>query len=295
MLKGSIPALVTPFKDYNIDYNALDLLLSFHLESNTDAILLLGTTAESVTLSADEKSELLKFAITRLKGKLPIVVGTGSSNVPQTLEATKLAEELGADYAMIVTPFYNKPNQEGLYLYYKELINQTGIKIMIYNVPSRTGCNISADTVIKLANEFPDRIVSIKEASGDLTKISKIIRDTPENFFLVSGEDALNYPIMCLGGTGAITVTGNVVPYEMHLMLKYALEKQYDKALAIHNQLIELNTAMFLDTSPIPAKSVLAELGLLNLEMRMPLCQTTPDKKQLIIETFRNFKKTFKS
>ena len=289
MLKGSFPALVTPFKNNEIDYNALERLLNFHLENQTDGIVLLGTTGESATLANDEKETLLRFCIQRLKSKLPIIAGTGSNNLPHTISATQKAESLGVEYAMIVTPYYNKPNQEGLYLYYKELVKQTNLPIIIYNVPGRTGVNISAETVIKLANEFPERIVAIKEASGDLVKASKIVRDTPDSFTLISGEDALNYPLMCIGAKAAISVTANVVPKEMHLMLKYALEGDHKKALSIHQLLIELNEVLFIDTSPIPVKHVLEHLRLIEIGFRMPLCPTTDDKKAKIINTYDAF------
>ena len=290
MLKGSIPALVTPFSGGKIDYSSLEKLLNFHLENKTDGILLLGTTAETITMNDQEKKELLSFAIKHIKKRLPIIVGTGSSNVPDTVKATNLADELGADFALIVTPYYNKPNQEGLYLYYKELVKLTKLPIVIYNVPSRTGCNISAETVIKLANEFPARIVGIKEASGDLVKVSRIIRDTPETFSMLSGEDALNFPIMCLGGMGTISVTANTIPLEMHTMIIHALSSSCCEARKLHDQMIELNEVMFCDTNPIPAKQILAHMGLLNLEYRLPLCPTTPDKKKRIIETYEKFK-----
>jgi 4-hydroxy-tetrahydrodipicolinate synthase len=290
MLKGSFPALVTPFKNNEIDYNSLEKLLNFHLENETDGLVLLGTTAETPALANDEKESLLRFCIQRLKGKMPIIAGTGTNNLQHTISATQKAETLGVEYALVVTPYYNKPNQEGLYLYYKALVKNTKLPIIIYNVPGRTGCNISADTVIFLANEFPNRIVAIKEASGDFVKASKIVRDTSDSFVLLSGEDALNYPLLCVGATGAISVTANCVPQEMHLLIKYALDGQCDKALALHQQLIELNDAMFIDTNPIPVKQVMAHLGLLELGYRLPLCPTSEDKKEKIINIFTRFK-----
>ncbi|MCL2064025.1 MAG: 4-hydroxy-tetrahydrodipicolinate synthase [Candidatus Cloacimonetes bacterium] len=290
MLKGSIPALVTPFKNNEIDYNSLEKLLNFHLENQTDGLVLLGTTGEGATLANDEKEALLRFAVQRLKSKLPIIAGTGSNNLPHTISATQKAESLGVDYAMIVTPYYNKPNQEGLYLYFKELANKTNLPIIIYNVPGRTGVNISAETVIKLANDFPEKIVAIKEASGDIIKASRIVRDTPDSFALLSGEDALNFPLMCVGSKGAISVTANVVPKEMHLMLNYALEGDCARSLSIHQHLIELNEVLFIDTNPIPVKYILAHLDLLEIGFRLPLCPTSDDKKAKIIAIFNEFK-----
>jgi len=290
MLRGSIPALVTPFKNNEIDYNSLEMLIEFHLENKTDAIVLLGTTAEAPTIANDEKLSLLRFCIHRLKDKLPLIAGTGSNNLSHTISATIEAEELGIEYALVVTPYYNKPNQEGLYLYYKELIKKTNLPIIIYNVPGRTGCNISAETVIRLANEYPQRIVSIKEASGDLIKASKIINNTPGNFTLLSGEDALNYPLMCIGAKGAISVTANCVPLEMHTMLENMLQKNFEKALELHMDLIDLNEVLFIDTNPIPVKHILAHLGLIQLGFRLPLCPTIEEKKEKIIKTYLDFK-----
>jgi len=293
MLHGSFPALVTPFKNNEIDYGAVENLLHFHLENKSDGLVLLGTTGESATLSEDEKVSFLKFCTQRLKSKIPIIVGTGSNNLPHTVSATKNAESIGADYTMIVTPFYNKPNQEGLYLYYKEIVKQTEKPLIIYNVPGRTGVNIATETVTKLANEFPDRIVAIKEASGDLVKASRIIREAPPSFSLVSGEDALNYPLMCIGAKGAISVTANVVPSEMKQMINYALKGDYERSLTIHQLLIELNEVMFIDTNPIPVKHVLSHLELVETSFRLPLCPTTEEKKIKIIKTFDDFKINF--
>ena len=297
MIKGSYPALVTPFKkgkNQKVDYPSLEKLLQFHIDNGSDGLVLLGTSAESATLSFAEKKEILTFCIDQVKSKLTIIAGTGANNLPQTIETTLLAESLGVQYAMIVTPFYNKPNQEGLFLYYKELVQHTNLPIIIYNVPGRTGVNIDADVVIKLANLFPDRIVAIKEASADLIKASKIIRDTPDTFTLISGEDALNYPLLCVGAKGAISVTANVVPKEMKMMIDYALEGNHKKALFLHQALIELNDVMFIDTNPIPVKQLLHDIGLIGLEYRLPLCKTIKDKKNKITYIYKKFKDTVK-
>lgn len=291
MLQGSFPALVTPFRNKEIDFNSLEKLLEFHLNNKSDGLVLLGTTAETPALAGDEKENLLRFCIQKLKGKMPIIAGTGSNNINQTISATQKAENLGAEYALVVTPYYNKPNQEGLYLYYKELINKTSMPIIIYNVPSRTGTNISAETTLKLSHEFPDRIIAVKEASGDLVKAGKIIKDAPENFSLLSGEDALNYPLMALGAKGTISVTANVAPLEMHQLIKFSLDKKFDEALKIHQKLIDLNEVMFIDTNPIPVKEALHYMGLIELDYKLPLCPTTEDKRQKIINVLKQLNK----
>jgi 4-hydroxy-tetrahydrodipicolinate synthase len=292
-LQGSIPALVTPFKNNEIDYTSFEKLIHFHLESKTDGLVLLGTTGEASSLANDEKENLLRFCVQRLKNKVPIITGTGSNNISTTISATQKAESLGSDYAMIVTPYYNKPNQEGLYLYYKEIIKNTKLPIIIYNVPSRTGCDIAAETVIQLANEFPQRIVSIKEASGNIVKASKIVRDTPETFTLLSGEDSLNYPLLCVGARGTISVTANIVPLEMHTMVANFLDNNYHTALSIHQLLIELNDVLFIDTNPIPVKQILSDIGLIDFGCRLPLCNTTDEKRNRIISTYKLFKNNY--
>ncbi|MDD2331511.1 MAG: 4-hydroxy-tetrahydrodipicolinate synthase, partial [Candidatus Cloacimonetes bacterium] len=209
MLQGSYVALVTPFKGCEVDYLALEKLINFHLENGTHGILLLGTTAETAGLASDEKDTLLRFCISKIDKKLPVMIGTGTNNLNQTLAQTKKAKALGADYALVITPYYIKPTQNGMYEYYSAIARAVDIPIVIYNVPGRTGINISAATVVKLANEHPV-IVGVKEASGNLVQATEIIRDAPESFVVMSGEDALNMPLMALGAKGTISVTANV-------------------------------------------------------------------------------------
>lgn len=289
-MKGSFVALITPFKNKDIDYNALEKLINFHIENQTDGIVLLGTTGEAATLASDEKESLLRFAIQRLKNKMPIIVGTGSNNLSITISNTLKAEKLGAEAALIVTPYYNKPTQEGLYLYYKEIISKTTIPIILYNVPGRTACNISADTTLRLAHEFSERIIGIKEASGDLVQASKIIKYAPKNFFLLSGEDALNLPLMAVGAKGTISVTANVVPKKMHDLIALALDGKFSEALKIHQELIELNNILFIETNPIPAKEALAMMKIIENEVRLPLCNLQAKNHELLKECLSNYK-----
>ncbi len=288
-MKGSMVALVTPFKNKEIDYNALEKLIDFHLLNQTDAIVLLGTTAEAATLANDEKESLLRFATQRLKGKLPIIIGTGSNNVSQTISNTVKAEHFGADAALIVTPYYNKPTQEGIYLYYKEIVRNTNIPIIMYNVPGRTGCNQSAETTIRLANEFPGKIIGIKEASADLVQAGKIIKYAPKEFFVLSGEDALNLPLMCIGAKGCISVTANIVPLKMHQLIQYALDGNFKEANKIHLELIELNQNMFIETNPIPVKNALALMGMMEKEVRLPLCDLKAENLMIIESCLKQY------
>jgi len=272
MLKGSIVALVTPFKDGEVDYNALENLLSFHLGNETDGILLCGTTGETPALAGDEKERLIRFGIKKIDGKIPVIVGTGTNNIHHTISATIKAKEWGADFALVITPYYNKPTQTGLYHYFKTLLENTDIPIVIYNVPGRTGVNIAAETTLKLAHEFKN-IVGIKEASGNLVQASAIIKDAPQGFVLLSGEDALNLPLMSCGAQGAISVTANVVPQKVHKLVFLALDGKYSEALKLHQELMELNGAMFIETNPIPVKESLHLMGKIEREIRLPLFQ----------------------
>ncbi|MCB5250470.1 MAG: 4-hydroxy-tetrahydrodipicolinate synthase [Candidatus Cloacimonadales bacterium] len=275
-MKGSMVALVTPFKNNEIDYNALEKLIDFHIENKTDVIVLLGTTAETATLANDEKESLLRFATQRLKGKIPYIIGTGTNNVSQTLLNTARAKYYEAEAALIVTPYYNKPTQEGIYQYYSHLAKNVDIPIIMYNVPGRTGCNQSAETTIKLAKEFPNKIIGIKEASGNIVQAGKIIKDAPAGFFLLSGEDAINYPLMCIGAQGCISVTANIVPLKMRNLIHAALDNNHAEARKIHLELLELNQNMFIETNPIPVKNALSMMGLISNELRLPLCDLEP-------------------
>lgn len=271
MITGSIVALVTPFKNNEIDYNSVEKLLSFHLENQTDGVLFCGTTGESPSLAGDEKERLIRFGIKKISGMIPVIVGTGTNNLHHTISATIKAQDWGADYALVITPYYNKPTQNGLYLYFRKILESTDIPIIIYNVPGRTGINITAETTIRLATEF-DNIVGIKEASGNLVQASEITKKAPKDFSLLSGEDALNLPLMSCGAKGAISVTANVVPKKVHDLIEYCLKGNYEDALKIHRELIDLNQMMFIETNPIPVKHSLSLLGMIENELRLPLC-----------------------
>ena len=271
MLKGSYVALVTPFKNNDIDYNALEKLIDFHLKNNTDGILFCGTTGESPSLAGDEKERLLRFGLKKINKQVPVMMGTGTNNLHHTISSTVKAQEWGVDYALVITPYYNKPTQNGLYQYFKAVSANTDIPIVIYNVPGRTGVNISADTTLKLAHELKN-IVGIKEASGDLVQLSRIVKDAPAGFAVMSGEDALNYPILCCGGSGVISVTANIVPGKVHDLVDLTLKGKTEKAKGLHLELLELNQAMFIETNPIPVKESLHLMGMIEKELRLPMC-----------------------
>lgn len=288
MLQGSFVALVTPFKNGEIDYIALENLIQFHLDSGTHGILLLGTTAETAGLASDEKDALLRFAIQKINGKVPVMIGTGTNNLHQTLANTKKAKELGADFALVITPYYIKPTQKGMLEYFGAVASKVGIPIVIYNVPGRTGVNINASTVVTLAREYKN-IVGVKEASGNLVQATEIIRDAPDGFALLSGEDALNMPLMAIGAKGTISVTANVVPRLMSELIESCLKGDYSAAGAQHRALLKMNNVMFVETNPIPAKEALHMMGMIELEFRSPMCTLTDASREILKNTLKEY------
>ena len=289
MLQGSYVALVTPFKGNEIDYTAFEMLLDFHFSNGTDGILLCGTTGESPTLAGDEKERFVRLGLHKCKDRMPVMMGTGTNNLQHTISATIKAQEWSIDHALIITPYYNKPTQNGLYGYFKAIAESTTIPIVIYNVPGRTGVNIKAETTIKLANEFSN-IVGIKEASGDLDQLSRIVKETDKDFSVMSGEDSLNLPIMSCGGDGVISVTANILPGKLHDLVALCSKQNYTDALKIHQELIEINEALFIETNPIPVKESLHLMKMIERELRLPLCFMEDDNLEILIKVLRKYK-----
>ncbi|HOD59305.1 MAG: 4-hydroxy-tetrahydrodipicolinate synthase [Candidatus Cloacimonetes bacterium] len=289
MLQGSFVALVTPFKHGEIDYVALERLIDFHLENGTDGIVLLGTTAEASSLASDEREALLLFAMQKINHRVPVIIGTGSNNFSHTLADTKQAQELGADYALIITPYYVKPTQKGMEEYFLAIAEKTNIPIVIYNVPGRTGVNITSSTVVKLARQC-SQIAGIKEASGNLVQATEIVRDAPEGFALLSGEDAMNYPIMAIGGRGCISVTANIIPKELSEHIHTCLKGDFINAAKQHQNLLKLHQAMFIETNPIPVKEALHMMGMLQLEFRLPMCPLMDNNREILHNILKEYK-----
>lgn len=289
MLQGSYVALVTPFKDDSIDWTALEGLIQFHVENGTNGIVLLGTTAETAGLASDEKDALLRFALKKIAGRLPVMIGTGTNNLHQSLANTKKAKELGADFALVITPYYIKPTQNGMFEYYKTIADKVDIPIVIYNVPGRTSINMTAATTVKLAHACPN-IVGIKEASGNLVQATQIIRDAPEGFSLMCGEDALNLPAMAIGAQGTISVTANVVPKLMSEHIATCLQGDYSLAAKQHQHLQKLNDLMFIETNPIPAKEALHMMAKLELEFRSPMCPLMEANREILKAGLKEYK-----
>ena len=270
ILKGVGVALVTPFnEDLSVDFESLTKLVEYNIENGTSYLVVLGTTAEAATLSSDEKKQVVEHIIKVNNKRLPLVLGIGGNN---TLEVKKQIEETDlSDFIAVlsVSPYYNKPNQEGLYQHYKMLAS-TGKSIIIYNVPSRTGQNVEAETTLRLAKEFPNLFL-IKEASPNILQYFDILRKKPEGFNLVSGDDEFTLPVTLAGGAGVISVIGQGYPKEFSTMVQLAFDKKVDEAYEIHNQLVDITRLIFAEGNPCGIKVILAEKGLIKNYLRLPL------------------------
>jgi 4-hydroxy-tetrahydrodipicolinate synthase len=269
MFTGSIVAIVTPFKNKQIDYTALEKLIEFHIKNGTKGIVPCGTTGEAATLTYEEHDAVIRFCIQTAKKRIPVIAGTGSNSTQEAIEMTLSAQKMGADGALLLSPYYNKPSQKGIYEHYKAITEQVTIPLILYNVPGRTASNISAETTVALS--ALKNIIGTKEASGNLVQVSQIIRDAKPGFLVLSGEDALTYPMMALGAQGAISVTANIAPAKMALQIESFQKGDTKKALQLHFELLDLHDVVFVETNPIPVKEALALMGFIAPEFRLPL------------------------
>jgi 4-hydroxy-tetrahydrodipicolinate synthase len=274
MLSGSIVALVTPMRENgDIDWAALDGLIEWHIESGTHAIVPMGTTGESATLDTDEHLQVIKRTIEVVAKRIPVIAGTGSNSTAEAIHQTQEAQALGADACLLVTPYYNRPTQEGLFQHYKAISEATTVPIVLYNVPPRTGCDMQAETVARLANF--SNIVGIKDACGDATRV-KAIKDALtgpawDEFFILSGEDAQTLEMMSLGAVGTISVTANVLPALMAEFCSSYLAGDHARAQELDNRLRPVHDVLFVESSPTPTKWILSELGRMQGGIRLPL------------------------
>ena len=259
IFRGAFVAIVTPFTDGRVDEQALVDLIEFHIANGTHGIVPCGTTGESATMSHDEHHRVVELTVKTVNGRVPVLAGSGSNSTSEAIDLTRHARQAGADGALMVSPYYNKPSQEGLYQHYKTVAEAVDIPIILYNVPSRTSSNILPVTVARLAGV--DNIVGIKEASGDLNQISEVIRLCPDDFAVMSGDDFTSMPTVMLGATGVISVTSNVAPKDMAQMMDAALVGDLATARSLHYKLFPLMQAMFYDTNPVPAKKSLELMG----------------------------------
>ena len=275
MFKGVFVAVVTPFKNGKIDEEALRGLIDFQIAGGVDGIVPCGTTGESATLNHEEHDQVIRIAVDACKGKASVLAGTGSNSTQEAIQLSRNAKNAGADGLLQITPYYNKPNQEGLYHHFSSIADAVDLPIVLYNVPSRTSVNMVPETVVRLAKI--KNIVGTKEASGSLQAISKIIDNCGKDFTVLSGDDPLLWPILAIGGKGVISVTANILPAKVAALCKAAAIGDIAGARSLHYELMDINDSLFIDTNPIPVKAALHLMGKIENELRGPLIELSKD------------------
>ena len=282
-LTGSMVALITPmYENGEVDFAALEKLVEFHIESGTKAIVSVGTTGESATLNHDEHIEVMKKTIEYSNGRIPVVAGTGANSTSEAIELTQAAKDINADACLLVTPYYNKPTQEGLYQHYKKIAESVEIDQILYNVPGRTGVDMMVDTIVRLAN-IPN-IIGVKDATGDLNIAKSLIEKCPESFILLSGDDGTAIDFILMGGHGGISVTANVVPEILSKAYDLAIRGNSDKAKVIDLKISNLHSHLFLESNPIPVKWAMHKMGYCERGIRLPLTLLSFDSQKIIEE-----------
>ena len=286
MLQGSLVALVTPMEsDGSVDWDSLRGLIEFHIREGTDGIVAVGTTGESATLDEDEHCEVIRFTVETVSGRVPVIAGTGANATTEAIQLTRKAKEVGADACLLVTPYYNKPTQEGLYLHYRAIAEAVDIPQILYNVPGRTGCDMLADTVVRLSKVA--NIIGVKEATGNLDRAKSILDQVDPSFLLYSGDDATAGAFCLLGGHGVISVTANVAPRHMHDLCAAARDRDAARVEAIDAKLEGLHRELFVESNPIPVKWALAEMGLIKKGIRLPLTWLLPAYDEVVRSAMR--------
>ena len=288
MFKGSMVALVTPFKNGKIDEKALAELVEFHIKNGTTALVPCGTTGESATLNYEEHDKAIELTIEFAKGRVPVIAGTGSNSTEEAIALTKHAKKAGAEASLQVSPYYNRPTQKGLYLHFKAIAEAVDIPIILYNIASRTGVNIEPETFVKLAQV--KNIIGVKEASGSLEQMSRIRKLVPKNFLLISGDDALTLPVMSIGGVGIISVVANIIPRDVADMCKAFEKGDIKKAEELHYKMLDLIKAMFIETNPIPVKTAMGLMKMIDPEIRLPMCEMLPENKDKLVKALKDYK-----
>lgn len=288
MFQGSIVALITPFKDGEVDYSALDQLVEFHINNHTDAIVVCGTTGESATLTFEEHEKVIEHVVKSAKGRIKVIAGTGANATHEAIELTAHAKRVGADACLLVVPYYNKPTQEGIYRHFKTIADEVDIPMIIYNIPSRTGIEISPETLYRLAKDCYN-IIGSKESTPNMDRISEIFKLLGDNFTVLSGDDSLTLPMMALGAKGVISVANNIVPREVKSMVDYALKGDFKKAMELHYYLFDLFKILFVETNPIPIKTACWALGMCEKEFRLPMCEMKPENESKLIEILKRY------
>lgn len=291
-------AMITPFKkDGTINYPELERIINHLIDNGTDAIIACGTTSENPTMSTEEKIEVVRFTVEKVAGRIPVIAGTGDNETAYSIAMTHKAEENGADGIMLVTPYYNKPNQRGMYAHFETIAKETKLPVMLYNVPGRTGANILAETTIALSRDV-ENITCIKEASGNLDQMGDIIENVENDFLVYSGDDGLTLPLLAIGGAGIISVASHVVGNDMQLMIKAFEEGDHKLAAKIHRALLPLCRALFAQPNPSPVKYAMTKLGFDTLDVRMPMMEMLPEEKAAfdkIWDTYQEKAKKFRA
>lgn len=289
-LKGMGVALITPFKaDKTVDYDALARLLEYQIKNGVDYLVVLGTTAETATLTADEKKTLRGFIAERVHGRVPLVIGIGGNNTMSVIDEIKNTDLSHFSAILSVVPYYNKPSQEGIYQHYSAIAKASPLPVILYNVPGRTGVNMTAETSLRLAGDHAN-IVGIKEASGNISQMDEIIKNKPDDFMVISGDDGITFPLITLGAVGVISVIGNAFPREFSRMVRLALDGDYDNALLIHHRFTELFSLLFVDGNPAGVKCLLHAMGYIENELRLPLVPTritTYEKIRKVLDSIK--------
>lgn len=287
MFTGSLVAIVTPFRKGRVDEQALGDLIEFHISKGTNGIVPCGTTGESATLSQEEHEQVVAFTVEAVNHRVPVIAGTGSNSTEEAIVFTKHAKQVGSDAALLITPYYNKPTQEGLFQHYSTIAKAVELPLILYNIPGRTCVNMMPTTVARLAKI--SSIIGIKEGSGSLQQVSDIIQQCGDRVTVLSGDDPLTLPMMAIGAKGVITVTANIVPADMAAMVQAALEGHMDRAKALHYKMAPLFTALFYETNPIPVKEALAMMNKIDGELRLPLSPMAPDNRERLRQVMKDY------
>ena len=282
---GAATAIVTPFKNGAIDYESFGKIIEDQIKNNIDAIVVAGTTGEAATLTHEEHCDCIRYVVETVAGRVPVIAGTGSNDTAYGIELSQYACEVGADALLLVTPYYNKATPKGLIKNFLETAEKTDKPIILYNVPSRTGCNISLPVYKELAKH--ERIVAVKEASGNLSTIAELIAECGDSFDIYSGNDDQIVPIMSLGGKGVISVLSNILPKETHELTQLCLDNRYPDAAAMQLKYLRLINALFCEVNPVPVKTAMAELGWCSEEMRLPLCEMEDANRQKLVNAMK--------
>jgi 4-hydroxy-tetrahydrodipicolinate synthase len=286
-MQGAMTALVTPFKNGKVDEETYAGLIERQIENGIDCVVPVGTTGESATLTHDEHKRCIEIAVEVCRGRAKVIAGAGSNSTHEAIDLAKFAESIGADAILSVAPYYNKPTQKGLYEHYKALANSISIPVVLYNVPGRTCSNIEVDTAVKLFNDV-ENIVAIKEATGKIENV--VALKSKSGISVISGEDAINYPIMATGGSGCISVTSNLLPDKISELIHLALKGEYEKSREINEELYEINKVLFIESNPIPIKFAMYEAGLIpTLEYRLPLTAPCKESQAKIKKVIKNY------